>query len=265
VGNGRASRRAVGPFMGFIVPEVCPRLLDGVLRQQRHTQSGGQRDSQGGLPRTWRSVDDDRVPHPDILPDQPLRATHTVRSRMQGFPERGLPDPGRADMPGHSWLRVRRSWLLPVLMTTLLLVAMTGGAAAAIETDTVHSYWRGVWWSISLITTVGFIGEPPRTGAGAVLSVASMVGGFLLLAMVSASLAALFVRDEELPRDAREEKVEELMLASLHRLEARLASVETQLSERPTHSSVRAASTPGACGSHPDEIADHQAGFRDDG
>lgn len=140
-------------------------------------------------------------------------------------------------MSGRSVLRVRRSWLLPILMVTILIVALAASAAAAIETDTVHSYWHGVWWSISLVTTVGFIGDPPRTGAGAVLSVTLMVGGFLLLAMVSASLAALFVKDEERPRDAREEVAAEEMLASLARLEARLASVEGQLSERPTHPS----------------------------
>jgi len=132
-------------------------------------------------------------------------------------------------MRGRSRWRVRRSWLLPVLLATLLLVALTAGAAAAVETDTVRSYWRGVWWSISLITTVGFIDQPPRTEAGAVLSVVLMVGGFLLLAMVSASLAALFVRDEERPRDAREEAAEEAMLASLDRLERRLAAVEQRL------------------------------------
>ena len=156
-------------------------------------------------------------------------------------------------MLGLSSWRVRRSWLLPIVISTLVLISLTAGAAAAIETNTVHSYWRGVWWSISLITTVGFIGEAPRTGAGAVLSALLMVGGFLLLAMVSASLAALFVRDEERPRDAREEEAEEAILSSLNRLEARLASVESQLSAL---SSVRPAGTPRDGESHLDEAAE---------
>jgi hypothetical protein len=152
---------------------------------------------------------------------------------------------------------VRRAWLLPILGATFLIVALAASAAAAIETDTVHSYWHGVWWSISLVTTVGFIGDPPRTGAGAILSVVLMVGGFLLLAMVSASLAALFVRDEERPRDAREEAAAEEILASLARLEARLASVEGQLSERSTRgTSPVPISRPDSSAS--DEIAEPQ-------
>ena len=55
-------------------------------------------------------------------------------------------------------IRFGRSWVLPGVLGALLLVAVTGGAVAAIETDTVTSYWQGLWWSISLITTVGFVG-----------------------------------------------------------------------------------------------------------
>lgn len=136
-------------------------------------------------------------------------------------------------MPGRSRLRANRSLVWPALTGTLVIVVVAAGAAAAIETDTVSSYWRGLWWSISLITTVGFIGQPPRTDAGAALSVVLMVVGFLLLATVSASLAAFFVREEERPRDAREESAEDALLTSRKNLEARLASIEGRLVGRP--------------------------------
>ncbi len=114
-----------------------------------------------------------------------------------------------------------------------MIIVVSAGAAAAIETDTVTSYWRGLWWAISLITTVGFIGAPPSTDEGAALSVVLMVVGFLLLAMVSASLAALFVHDEERPHEAREESTEAAILAALQSLEARLASIERRLDQYP--------------------------------
>ena len=135
-------------------------------------------------------------------------------------------------MTGRARFRITRSWLWPALLGSVVIAVVGAGAAAAIETDTVSSYWRGLWWSISLITTVGFIGDPPRTDAGAALSVVLMVVGFLLLAMVSASLAALFVREEERPRDARDKLVEDEMLATLARLEARLEAIEARLAER---------------------------------
>lgn len=135
-------------------------------------------------------------------------------------------------MPGRFRPRLTRAWMWPALLGSVVIAVVAAGAAAAIETDTVSSYWRGLWWAISLITTVGFIGDPPRTDAGAALSVVLMVVGFLLLAMVSASLAAVFVREEERPRDAREKSVEDAMLATLARLEARLEAIEERLTER---------------------------------
>lgn len=56
-----------------------------------------------------------------------------------------------------------------------------------------------------------------------------MVGGFLLLALVSASLAALFVSDEERPREQREESAEAAILTALARLEERLAELEARM------------------------------------
>ena len=136
-------------------------------------------------------------------------------------------------MSGPRRPRLGRALLWPAVTGALVIVLVAAGAAAAIETDTVTSYWHGLWWSISLITTVGFIGQPPRTDAGAALSVVLMVVGFLLLALVSASLAALFVRQEEDPHDAREESASDAILDALGGLEARLAAIEARLAERP--------------------------------
>ncbi len=116
-----------------------------------------------------------------------------------------------------------------MLTATGVVVVVTAGAAAAIETDTVESFWRGLWWSISLITTVGFIGAPPTTSAGQALSVLLMVTGFLLMAMVSASLAALFVREDEAPVEEREERSETAILDALVRVEARIAALEARI------------------------------------
>lgn len=129
-------------------------------------------------------------------------------------------------------IRIQLTWLWPAVLGAVVLMLLVAGAAAAIETNTVTSYWSGLWWSVSLMTTVGFIGEPPETVAGAVLSGVLMVVGFLLLAMVSASLAALFVREEEAPRDTRERAAARKIIDMLERLEHRLDSIEHQLAQR---------------------------------
>ncbi|MDO8121938.1 potassium channel family protein [Isoptericola sp. b490] len=127
--------------------------------------------------------------------------------------------------------QLRRAAVWPAVLVSAVVVVVSGGAVAAIETDTVESFWRGLWWSISLVTTVGFLGSPPRTGAGAALSVVLMVVGFVLLAMVSAALASLFVRQDEQPRQAAEREVDRAVLEALASVEARLSVIEARLDD----------------------------------
>jgi len=115
------------------------------------------------------------------------------------------------------------------LLAASVAVLVGGAAAAAAETETVSSFWRGLWWSVSRITTVGFIGEPPRTAVGAVLSVVLMLGGFLLLAFVSAALASLFVRDDELPVQLQGDAVDQQLMTSLSTIQDRLERIEHRL------------------------------------
>jgi hypothetical protein len=114
-------------------------------------------------------------------------------------------------------------------MVSMVVVATAAGAAAAFETDTVGSYWGGLWWAISLLTTVGFVGAPPRTGAGQVASVALMLTGFVLLSMLSAALASLFVREDEEPIERRTQVDVEQVHETLRAIDARLARLERSL------------------------------------
>ncbi len=136
-------------------------------------------------------------------------------------------------MRAHSPIRITATWLVPALLTSVVVIVVSAGAVAAIETNTVSSYWEGLWWAVSLITTVGFIGEPPRTTTGAALSAVLMILGFLLLAMVSASLAALFVREEEAPRESREQAADEAILEAIAQLHRRLDAIEGSLELTP--------------------------------
>lgn len=152
-------------------------------------------------------------------------------------------------MAARARVRITRRWVLPALLSSLVLVVVAAGAAAAIETDTVASYWRGMLWAISLITTVGFIGNPPSTTGGAALAAGLMVVGFILLSMVSAYLAALFVREDEAPHDAREVSNENAILAALDRLETRMASLERELTDLNSGPRTASQDEAGAAGS----------------
>ena len=134
---------------------------------------------------------------------------------------------------GRRRVPIASAWLVPALLSSVLVVVVSAAAAAAIETHTVSSFGRGLWWAIGLVTTVGFIGEPPETPVGQVLSAFLMVFGFLLLAMVSAALAALFVRQEEQPFEEEETRADQRILDRLALIEQRLTAIESHLGQQP--------------------------------
>lgn len=122
---------------------------------------------------------------------------------------------------------------LPVVFVLgALLVLVAGGGFAALESDTVSSYWEGVWWALSLANTVGFVGETPQTTVGRLLSSGLMVFGFGLMAFTTAAIASLFVREQEAPVEAAEQEFERALLVQMTELTARLERIEDAVGAR---------------------------------
>jgi hypothetical protein len=115
---------------------------------------------------------------------------------------------------------------------SVLLGVAGAGAVAAFESDTVTSFGSGLWWAVSLLTTVGFIGAPPRSGVGIATSVVLMLTGFGMLALVSAAMASLFVREDERPAQLRDEVAEAESLEVLQGVRDRLDALERDRSDR---------------------------------
>lgn len=119
------------------------------------------------------------------------------------------------------------------LLVAALVVLLSGAGFAALESNTVSTYWEGLWWALSLMTTVGFVGETPETTGGRILSAGLMVSGFALLTLTTAAIASLFVREEEEPAEARERAFEVVVMERLDGLADRLDAIERALPERP--------------------------------
>lgn len=100
---------------------------------------------------------------------------------------------------------------------------------AALEADTAHSFGAGVLWALSLMMTVGFTGAVPHTVAGRLLAGVLMVLGFGLLALTTASIASLLVREDEIPEEQRELDFERDAMAQLAVVAARLDRIERRL------------------------------------
>ena len=124
-------------------------------------------------------------------------------------------------------VHVRRALVLPALAGAVGLTLISAAALMAVETDTVSTFPRALWWALALITTVGFIGDPPHSAAGEMLSAVLMVSGFFLLALVSAGLASLFVRNDEQPTDEAELRDLAAIRAELVRVNARLDALQS--------------------------------------
>ena len=122
--------------------------------------------------------------------------------------------------------RVRRRWLRFAVPVAAVAVLLGGGGLAAIETETVRDYGDGVLWALSLMTTVGFVGGQPQTVPGKLIAGGLMLCGFSLLAMTTAAVSSLFVREDIAPEERREQAIEVEILQELRALHRRLDDLE---------------------------------------
>jgi len=99
----------------------------------------------------------------------------------------------------------------------LALLSERNAAGANIKT-----YGDAVWWGIATITTVGYGDRFPVTTEGRAISVFIMLLGISLFSIVTASIAAMFVR----PSVDKEEATLEDVLARLEQMEARIIALQ---------------------------------------
>lgn len=114
-------------------------------------------------------------------------------------------------------------------MVALLCLLGGAGAAAALESDTVPSFWGGLWWAISLMTNLGYVYGRPHTTTATVISVVLMITGFLLMSLLSATLAAVFIRTDAAPAQELTTDLEREILARLDEISQRVESLERRL------------------------------------
>jgi hypothetical protein len=122
-----------------------------------------------------------------------------------------------------------RHRLVTYLVLTTFVLLLAGGGFAAFESRQVSNYWEGLWWALSLMSTVGFVGEAPESVVGRLLSSVLMVSGFALMALVTAAISSLFVREEQLPEEQAEELFEGEALRLLADLARRLDAIEASV------------------------------------
>ena len=64
----------------------------------------------------------------------------------------------------------------------------------AIEGSNIKNFGDGIWWAITTVTTVGYGDKFPTTMEGKFLAVGLMIVGISLMGVITASVAAWFVK-----------------------------------------------------------------------
>jgi len=115
----------------------------------------------------------------------------------------------------HAVFRTLRRELVPHLFFGVLgLIAL--GTLGFFLSETHIQPWvtrlgRAAWWALVTLTTVGYGDVVPRTLGGRVVGVCLMLGGFLMLSLLTATIASVFVG-----RKFRQERGLEAVKAERH-------------------------------------------------
>ena len=134
----------------------------------------------------------------------------------------------------HVGSRVRkmlsRNELGATLLATAIVIVLSGLMMARLD-PAIESPWDGIWWAWVTITTVGYGDIVPESHVGRALASVIILFGMGLFAMITASFAAFFIRqDEENLVSAEEANLQHLIAIEqkLTRLEAKIDQLNEQ-------------------------------------
>jgi voltage-gated potassium channel len=110
------------------------------------------------------------------------------------------------------------SALRHVVVLVLVFVVVAGAAVAMVDSENVGSIEDGIWWALK---TVGYGDVVPRSTLGRVVAGVVMLVGIGFFALLTAAVAATFVKQDERPEELRAGEIS-----------ARLERIELALGER---------------------------------
>jgi voltage-gated potassium channel len=81
-------------------------------------------------------------------------------------------------------------------LATIFLTVIAGAVQATIDTGDFKTFWDGIWWAVVTVTTVGYGDVYPTTVAGRIVAILLMFTGIGFLAVLTATVASRFVKEE---------------------------------------------------------------------
>jgi voltage-gated potassium channel len=125
-----------------------------------------------------------------------------------------------------------------IVTATAVIVVASGFLMRLFDHREYHNVFRGMWWALQTVTTVGYGDVTPQATSGRVVAAVVMFEGIALIAIVTAAVTSAFVERAQRARSAKEEveekQEEDRIDARFDDLAARLERVETMLSKLTT-------------------------------
>jgi voltage-gated potassium channel len=137
----------------------------------------------------------------------------------------------------HEPVSVRNAANVIVVATAVVVVA-SGVGIRVLDHDEYPNIWRGMWWSLQTVTTVGYGDVTPMRTSGRIVAAFVMLQGIAFVTILVAAITSTFVARAARERDQAEEKAdrsgEERIDARFDDLAARLDRVEAMLARLTT-------------------------------
>ena len=160
---------------------------------------------------------------PMLRPLRVLRSARLLRllrlTRVVAVAVRGLSD-------ARSILRKRglNYVLLVAVAVVLIASALVRVFERGVEDANISSFPDALWWAATTVTTVGYGDRFPVSAGARGIAVALMIVGIALLGVITATIAAYFVEQEEKTDDAEVVRRLDEIAARLDQIEERIAS-----------------------------------------
>lgn len=113
-------------------------------------------------------------------------------------------------------------------MVALGTIIVGGAVFAGVEQHQGISTWDGIWWAITTVTTVGYGEIYPHSTGGRIIAISIMLVGIGFVALLTA-----FIADRFINLSVEAEEKEDLILAELRAINARLDDLEAGVSRLP--------------------------------
>ncbi len=125
--------------------------------------------------------------------------------------------------------RYKGAYVLSVaLVSVLASAALMAVFEARAPGSSIHDFGDALWWAVATVTTVGYGDVTPHTPEGRAVAVFLMLVGITLFGMITAGLAAYFVKGTE--ADGQDAAIRELS-GQVRLLRSELADLRRVLDE----------------------------------